>query len=111
MELQILDNEASKYKDLQPYQYHGSVYGVIPSKRGYLLPIGEWNKQEVIVKGSKVKVILNGTVIMDGDIKEASRNGTADHNNHPGLQRKTGHIGFLGHGDVVRFRNIKIKTL
>ena len=111
MELQILDNEASKYKDLQPYQYHGSVYGVIPSKRGYLLPIGEWNKQEVIVKGSKVKVILNGTVIMDGDIKEASKNGTADHNNHPGLQRKTGHIGFLGHGDVVRFRNIKIKTL
>lgn len=111
MELQILDNEAPIYKDLHPYQYHGSVYGVIPAKRGYLLPTGEWNKEEVIVKGNKVKVILNGTVIVDGDIKEASKNGTADHKDHPGLKRKTGHIGFLGHGDVVRFRNIRVKKL
>lgn len=111
MELQILDNEAPIYKDLHPYQYHGSVYGVIPAKRGYLLPTGEWNKEEVIVKGNKVKVILNGTVIVDGDIKEASKNGTADHKDHPGLKRKTGHIGFLGHGDVVRFRNIRVKRL
>ena len=111
MELQILDNEAEKYKDLQPYQYHGSVYGVIPSKRGYLLPTGEWNKEEVVVKGSKVKVTLNGTVILDGDIKEASKNGTMDHKDHPGLKRTTGHIGFLGHGDVLRFRNIRVKKL
>ncbi len=111
MELQILDNEAEKYKDLKPYQYHGSVYGVIPSKRGYLLPTGEWNKEEVIVKGSKIKVILNGTVILDGDIKDAAKNGAMDHNEHPGLKRKTGHIGFLGHGDVVRFRNIRVKKL
>ena len=111
MELQILDNEAQKYKNLQPYQYHGSVYGVIPAKRGYLLPTGDWNKQEVIVKGTKIKVILNETVILDGDIKEASINGTADHQNHPGLKRTAGHIGFLGHGDVVRFRNIRVRKL
>ncbi len=111
MELQILDNDAEKYKDLKPYQYHGSVYGVIPAKRGHLLPTGEWNKETVIVKGNKVKVILNGTVILDGDIKEAAKNGTLDHQQHPGLLRKTGHIGFLGHGDVVRFRNIRIKRL
>jgi hypothetical protein len=43
MELQILDNEADVYKNLQKYQYHGSVYGVIPAKRGYLKPTGEWN--------------------------------------------------------------------
>lgn len=111
MELQILDNEAAKYKDLQPYQYHGSVYGVIPAKRGYLLPTGEWNKETVIVKGAKVKVILNGNVILDGDIKAASVNGTMDKHDHPGLKRTTGHIGFLGHGDVVRFRNIRVKRL
>jgi hypothetical protein len=111
MELQILDNEADKYKDLHPYQYHGSVYGVIPAKRGYLLPTGEWNKEEVVVKGTKIKVTLNGTVILDGDIKDAAKNGAMDHNDHPGLKRKTGHIGFLGHGDVVRFRNIRVKNL
>ena len=110
-EIQILDNTAEKYADLHENQYHGSVYGVIPAKRGYLKPVGEWNEEEVIVQGSKIKVILNGTAIVDGDFLEASKNGTLDGKEHPGLQRTTGHIGFLGHGDVLRFRNIRIKDL
>lgn len=110
-EIQILDNTAEKYAKLHPYQYHGSVYGVIPAKRDYLKPVGEWNTEEVIVQGSKIKVILNGTTIVDGDMQEASKNGTMDGKEHPGLQRTRGHIGFLGHGDVVRFRNIRIKDL
>ena len=111
MELQILDNDAPVYAKLNPYQYHGSVYGVIPSKRGYLKSTGEWNEQTVVVKGNDVKVTLNGQVILDGNIKDASISGTADHRDHPGLKNPTGHIGFLGHGDVVRFRNIRIKKL
>lgn len=111
MEIQVLDNEAPVYKDLHPYQYHGSVYGVIPAKRGYLLPAGQWNKEEIIAKGNKIKVTLNGTVILDGDIKESSKNGTMDHKEHPGLLNPTGHLGFLGHGDVVRFRNMRVKRL
>jgi len=111
MELQILDNEADIYKNLQAYQYHGSVYGVISARRGFLKPTGEWNEEMVMAKGSKIKVILNGQVIMDGDIKEASKNGTADHREHPGLHNPKGHIGFLGHGSVVRFRNIRVKAM
>lgn len=111
MELQILDSEADIYKDLHVYQYHGSVYGVIPAKRGFLKPVGEWNVEEAIVDGTHIKVILNGTVILDGDIADARKNGTLDHKEHPGLKRETGHIGFLGHGSIVRFRNIRVKTL
>lgn len=111
MELQILDNTAAIYEKLQPYQYHGSVYGVIPAKRGFLNPLGEWNSQEVIVEGTSIKVILNGEVILDGDIADARDNGTMDHNDHPGLKNEKGHIGFLGHGSVVSFRNIRIKDL
>jgi hypothetical protein len=109
MELQILDDDAPIYSQLQPYQYHGSVYGIIPSKRGSLKPTGEWNYEEVIVKDGDIKVILNGNVITEGNIHTASRNGTMDHRDHPGLLRTTGHIGFLGHGSVVKFRNIRIK--
>ncbi len=111
IELQILDNTADKYKDLHEYQYHGSVYGVIPAKRGFLKPVGEWNQQEVIADGNKIKVILNGEVIVDGDIKEARKGGTLDGKKHKGLKNKKGHIGFLGHGDLVRFRSIRIKEL
>ncbi|WP_205728910.1 3-keto-disaccharide hydrolase [Flagellimonas onchidii] len=110
-ELQILDNTAEKYANLQPYQYHGSVYGIIPAKRGFLKPVGEWNAQEVTVNGSKIKIVLNGSTIVDADLQEAVKNGTLDKKDHPGLKRNVGHIGFLGHGDVVRFRNIRIKEL
>ncbi|MDP4223151.1 MAG: DUF1080 domain-containing protein [Bacteroidota bacterium] len=111
MELQILDNTAPVYAYLQPYQYHGSVYGVIPAKREYLKPVGEWNYEEVEAVGTHIKITLNGTTIVDGDIAEARDNGTMDHKDHPGLKNKTGHIGFLGHGSVVKFRNIRIKDL
>ena len=111
MELQILDNDAPMYKDLHVYQYHGSIYGTIPAKRGFLKPTGEWNYEEVIVKGPKIKVILNGTTILDADITEARKNGAADGKPHPGLLRNSGHIGFLGHGSPLKFRNIRIKDL
>lgn len=111
MELQILDNDAPIYKNLAEYQYHGSIYGTIPAKRGFLKPVGEWNYQEVIAKGSKIKVILNGNVILDGDIEPFKFNGTPDKQNHPGLKRTSGHIGFLGHGSPIQFRNIRIKDL
>ena len=110
-EIQILDNDAEKYKDLKEYQYHGSAYGIIPAKRGFLKPVGEWNQEEVYLKGSKIKVTLNGTVILDGDLAEASKNGTSDHRDHPGLKRTSGHIGYLGHGDSLKFRNIRVLDL
>ncbi len=111
MEVQVLDSEHPVYANLQPYQYHGSVYGVIPAKRGYLKPTGEWNSEEITVKGTKIKVVLNGVVIVDGDYAAASKNGTMDHKEHPGLLNKTGHLGFLGHGDVVRFKNMRVKRI
>jgi HEAT repeat protein len=111
MEIQVLDNEADEYKDLHAYQYHGSVYGVIPAKRGFLKPTGQWNYEEITAQGPHIKVVLNGEVILDGNIDEASKNGTADKREHPGLHNPSGHIGFLGHGSVVRFRNLRIREL
>ncbi|MNR64350.1 hypothetical protein D3C85_1869720 [compost metagenome] len=64
-----------------------------------------------MAKGPKIKVILNGTVILDADITEFRKNGTPDGKQHPGLLRDSGHIGFLGHGSPLQFRNIRIKDL
>jgi hypothetical protein len=111
MEIQILDNDADVYKDIQPYQAHGSVYGIVPAKRGYLKPVGEWNHEEIIAKGRHVTVVLNGTTIVDANIDEASKSGTLDGKDHPGLKRDKGHIGFLGHGAKIEFRDLRIKDL
>lgn len=111
IELQILDDGDPQYAKLQPWQYHGSVYGVIAAKRGHLKPVGEWNAQEVIVRGSRVKVVLNGATIVDADLEPLAESGTPDGKDHPGLQRQSGFIGFLGHGHSVWFKNIELKEL
>ncbi len=111
MEVQILDDEADVYKNLEEYQYHGSVYGIIAATKGALNPVGQWNTEEIYIKGDKIRVTLNGKVVLDGDLKQATKNGTLDGKDHPGLNRKTGHIAFLGHGSKVFFRNIRLKEL
>jgi hypothetical protein len=111
MELQILDDGHEIYKGIEPYQAHGSVYGIVPAKRGHLKPTGEWNEQEVVCDGRKIKVTLNGEVIVDADLDEASKNGTIDGKDHPGVKRESGHIGFLGHGARLEFKNLRVKEL
>ena len=109
-ELQILDDTAEKYAKLDPRQFCGSAYGMVPSyKGGYLRPLGEWNFEEVTVKGSTIKVELNGYVIMDADLAEVKE--WMKGHNHPGKDRKSGYFGFAGHGDAVEFRNVRIKKL
>lgn len=112
IELQILDDTAEKYRDLKPYQYHGSAYGIAPAERGALQPVGEWNDQEVRCKARQITVILNGKKILDVDLDEVAADGkTIDGLPHPGLNNQVGHIGFLCHDDEVAFRNIRIRDL
>jgi hypothetical protein len=107
-ELQVLDDSAKKYADLDTRQYHGSIYGKVPAIRGYLRAPGEWNYQEVQVVGSRIRVELNGTVILDADQSKVTEfmkgNFTDD-------IPESGHLGFAGHGKGVAFRNLSLKKL
>jgi len=109
MEIQILDDAPQYEGKLRPAQYHGSVYDVIPAKRGYLKKVGEWNSEEIRAEGRRIKVTLNGTVILDADLDSVKDPEVLK--KHPGLARTTGHIGFLGHDSLLEFRNIRIKEL
>lgn len=114
MESQILDCEHPIYKGITPYQHHGSIYGILKADENHktaMKPVGEWNEEEIICDGDNIKVTLNGVVIVEGNIREAVKNGTPDKKEHPGLFNKKGHIGFLGHGSPVKFRNIRVKEL
>ncbi|HQR34060.1 MAG TPA: DUF1080 domain-containing protein [Blastocatellia bacterium] len=110
MEIQILDDGHEMYKGkIKSEQHHGSVYDVIPARTGYLKPAGEWNSEEIMANGSRIRVTLNGVIILDADLNMVKEESVLK--KHPGLKNKTGHIGFLGHGSLVEFRNIRIKAL
>ena len=108
IEIQVIDNTADRYKNIKPYQFHGSIYGMVPAKRGYLEPVGQWNSQEIVCDGPHIKITLNGTVIVDANLDDIGET-TIDGEEHPGRFRKKGHVGFLGHGSHVEFRNLRIK--
>ncbi|MBI5383685.1 MAG: DUF1080 domain-containing protein [Verrucomicrobia bacterium] len=111
MEIQILDEVAAdkgKWGQLKPTQYHGSIYDVFPAKKGALKPPGEWNVEEITAIGRHVKVVVNGQTIVDANLNDAP---PAKLMGHPGLLRERGHIGWLGHGDYLEFRNIRIKEI
>lgn len=116
LEIQVLDSDgynarqaAAGKKLLEPYQYHGSLYYCVGAKHGYLRPVGEWNYEEIEVRGQKIKVTLNGTKILDVDIDTFDRSQIK--NPPKGLDRKSGYIGFAGHNDPVEFRSFKVKKL
>jgi hypothetical protein len=111
MEIQVLDEEAEVYQKmgLKPTQYTGSVYDVFAAKRGFVKRNGAWNTEEIIADGRRIKVTLNGTVVTDVNLDDAKD--PAVLKKHPGLARTSGHIGFLGHGTKVEFRNIRLKAL
>ncbi len=112
-ECQVLDDnyEQATGEKIEPRQAHGSAYGMVAAARGYQRPIGEWNYQEVTVKGHTIKVELNGTVILDADLSKVDIAEVMGHSAHPGKDLTRGHFGFAGHNDPVAFRNILIKKL
>ena len=122
-EVQILDHDAPMYANLREYQVHGSVYGVIPAKRIVHKPLGEWSTEEIRVEGDRIKVTVNGEVIVDGNIRTACKGHnmapegsdrnpyTVDGRNHPGMFNKKGYISFCGHGEGLKIRNVRILDL
>jgi hypothetical protein len=118
IEIQVLDDSGSQYASLRPAQYHGSIYHMFPAKRGHQKPVGEWNAEEITVQGRKITVKLNGVVITEGnlgDVKDEALLSRHRDMSKPegsrGIANTKGHIGLLGHGTRVEFRNIRIKEL
>ena len=111
MEVQVLENSHPKYAGLKPWQFHGSIYGIAAAHRGYQGPPGTWNHQEIRADGRRMTVVLNGKVIMDIDLDQALSQGSLSGRDHPGAARTSGHLGFCGHGDVVHFKDLRLRPI
>ncbi len=118
IEIQVLDDSGSQYTALKPYQYHGSIYGMVPPKRGFQKPVGEWNSEEITAHGRRITVKLNGTTIVDANLDDVTdpemlklHRDLSKPEGSRGIANTKGHIGLLGHGARVEFRNLRIKEL
>ena len=111
MEVQVLENSHPKYAGLKDWQFHGSIYGLAPALRGYQAPPGEWNHEEIRMVGRQARVVLNGKIIMEVDLDEITKDGTLSGRDHPGAARAAGHLGFCGHGDVVHFKDLRVRPV
>jgi hypothetical protein len=114
MEIQVLDDGHEKYAGwLKDWQRHGSIYGLVASTgaREAMRPAGEWNAETIVARGSRVTVVLNGKTIVDADVAAALRAGPPSGKDHPGARRTSGKVGFLGHGDRVEFRDVRVRAL
>jgi len=118
IEVQVLDDSGSEYKTLRPAQYHGSLYDMVPAKRGSQKPVGEWNSEEITAKGRQITVKLNGVTIVDASLDDvtdeailAKHRDLSKPEGSRGIANTRGHIGLLGHGTRVEFRNIRIRDL
>ena len=101
IEVQIYDS-GSKAADakLTDHDSGGIIPGIPPTKNA-AKPAGEWNKFQITVKGSSLKVVLNGVLVNDVDLQ----------NDKLKSRPKTGYISFQDHGLPLGLRNIKLKTL
>jgi hypothetical protein len=106
MEIQLLDD--SHWEGLRPAQQTGSIYDVVPAAKVYTRPYGDWNEMRIVAKGRRILVELNGAKLVDANLDDYVK----EHGKrHPGLLRKTGHIGLQSYNYRVEFRNLYLKAL
>jgi hypothetical protein len=99
VEVQILDDAAERYRDIQPYQFCGSVYAIAPATEHVCRPPDHWNSLEVDCRGTKYRVVHNGVLVVDAAAEK-----------FPELNARElkGFFGLQNHEEEVRFRNIRI---
>ena len=116
-EIQVLDDERHPDAKNGEDRLAGSLYDIVPPSEKTVKPAGEWNSVELMInhKTNQGHVIQNGTKIVEFPVEgpewdELIANSKfADWEDFAAF--KTGKIGLQDHGNVVAFRNIKIKEL
>ncbi len=112
-EYQILHN-AGHADGKNPITSAGSNYAVNPPVKDVTKPLGEWNEGRLIARGNHVEHWLNGVKVVEYEIGSpdwAARVKASKFGKIPpyGLTKR-GYIALQDHGNVVHYRNLKIKA-
>ena len=113
-EMQVLDNKGH-HDGLEPKPSAGSDFALHAVARDVSKPAGQWNHVRLVVRNPHVEHWLNGVKVVEYDLwskswKDLVANSKFKQWPRFGLARK-GHIVLQDHGDMVSYRNIRIRRL
>ena len=113
-EFQILDDEAHSDGGSE-LTSAGALYGLYPATGKKVRGAGKWNKSRIIVKGNNITHYLNNKKVVEAEIGSEDWNKRLAESKFKDWEKfaaaTNGHICFQDHGDPVRFRNIRIKSM
>ncbi|MDM9630040.1 3-keto-disaccharide hydrolase [Robiginitalea aurantiaca] len=116
-EIQVLDNGGHPDASNGDTHQAGALYDMVAPATDVTNPPGEWNQCEITVNytTNKGKVVLNGEEILSFPLGNDAWDAMVEKSKFKGWEGfgkfQTGKIGLQDHGDVVAYRNIRIKSL
>lgn len=116
-EIQVLDNEGHPDGKNGTSHQAGALYDMVSPSKDVTKPIGEWNSMLISInrKANEGSVVLNGEKVVEFPLNDpewsamVAKSKFADWEHFAKYSK--GKIALQDHGDVVAFRNIKIKQL
>ncbi len=114
LEMQILDD--AKHGDGRSRMTSaGSAYTMYPGVKELIRPAGQWNSYRLKVNKGKVQHYANGSFILEYQLGSAEWEARLERSWLRAFKNYgragTGRIVLQDHGDLVRFKNIKIRRL
>lgn len=113
-EMQVLDNACHPDAKIEKHRA-GNLYDLIKSPKESVKPANEWNLAKIKLNKGHLQFWLNGVKQVDTKMFtpewEAMIKGSK-FKDMPGFGKaRKGHISLQDHGDLVWFKNVKIKEL
>jgi hypothetical protein len=113
-EFQVLDNV--EHRDgKESLTSTGSLYALYAPEHDVVRPVGQWNSTQIVARGNHVEHCLNSCKIVDCEIGSDDWNELVKNSKFAEWPKfgknREGHIALQDHGDMVWYRNIRIRRL